>query len=74
VATSTIPALKRQLRAALAARAGLAGVQVSYGAPFPLPEPEWLWVADVSGQQVAAALGQQRREETYTLTCSSRTR
>jgi hypothetical protein len=68
VATSTIPALKRQLVAALKARSGLAGIQVSYGAPFPVPEPEWIWVADVSGQQVAAALGQQRREETYTLT------
>ncbi|MEZ5101169.1 MAG: hypothetical protein R3C15_15485 [Thermoleophilia bacterium] len=67
MATSTVPTLKANLQARLQARVGLAGVQVSYGAPFPMPEPEWIWLADVEGEQEPAALGRQRRSETFRL-------
>lgn len=67
MAASTIPAFKAALATALRARANLATVQVSYGAPLPSPADEFIWLADVEGEQEAAALGAQRREEIYDL-------
>lgn len=68
MAASTIPAFKAALATALRARANLANVQVSYGAPLPAPADEFVWLADVEGEQEAAALGAQKREEIYELT------
>jgi hypothetical protein len=67
MATSTIPALKKNLTAQLAANAGLTGVQVSYGAPIPNPGREYIWLGDVEGDDVPAALGRNRHAETYNL-------
>lgn len=67
MAVSTIPAFKAALAAALRSRANLANVQVSYGAPLPSPADEFVWLADIEGEQEAAALGAQRREEIYEL-------
>lgn len=64
---SSIPAFKAALLAALQARSNLKGVQVTYGGPWPFPEPEWIWLAGVTGNQAAAAVGNQRREERYQL-------
>lgn len=64
---SSIPAFKAALFTALQARPNLATVQVTYGGPWPMPEGEWIWLAGVSGQQEAAAIGNQRREERYRL-------
>jgi hypothetical protein len=67
MSTSTIPALKAALVTRLDADAGLDGVQVSYGIPAPAgPDREWVWVAGARGVQVTAAMGQRRREETWT--------
>lgn len=68
MASSTVPAFKAALAAALAARPALHDVQVAYGAPLPAPAREFLWLADVEGEQEPAALGAQRREESYLLT------
>jgi hypothetical protein len=68
MATSTIPALKSALKTQLAARANLAGVQISYGFPGPMPEVEYIWLADVKGKQEPATIGTRARDETYTLT------
>lgn len=69
VNASTIPTFKAALATHLAADGGLAGVQISYGLPFPSrPEREWVWLHDVdSWTQTAAAIGRQKREETYRL-------
>lgn len=67
MANSTIPAFKAALLTALQARAALSTVQVTYGAPLPSPADEYVWLADVDGEQEAAALGAQRREEFYEL-------
>jgi hypothetical protein len=66
VATSTVPAFKSALLAKLNARTNLKNVQVTYGPPLP-PSREWIWLGDVAGEQQTAALGNQRREETYDL-------
>lgn len=68
MATSTIPAFKAALLLALTNRAGLTGVQVTYGAPLPQPTREWIWLGDVDGQQDAAAFGHSRREEEFGMT------
>jgi hypothetical protein len=70
VAVSTIPALKDALYDAIVIDANVvaAAIQVAYGAPLPNPSRELIWLADVDGEQATAALGHQRREETYTLT------
>lgn len=68
MSTSTIPAFKAALLTQLQARAGLTGVQVSYGYPGPLPEPEYIWLADVSGSQQLAQMGRRSREEDFSLT------
>lgn len=72
MASSTIPALKAALVARLAADASIvaAGVQVTYGDPYPAPiADEWIWVGSTNSTpgESAAALGMQRREERYTL-------
>src|SRR5438128_122383 len=68
MATSTIPAMKAALRTQLAGRVGLNGVQISYGYPGPVAETEYLWLADVKGEQKAATIGTRARDERYTLT------
>lgn len=64
---STVPALLAGLKAALEARPGLAGVQISNDAPFPVPEADWIWLSDVVGVEESARLGNQRRREWYGL-------
>lgn len=68
MATSTIPALKAALQSQLEARTGLIGVQVSYGYPGPLPEPEYIWLGDAHGSQQLATAGNRARDERYQLT------
>lgn len=68
MATSTIHAVKLALRAALAARPALVGVQVTYGSPLPSPQPEFIWLGDAAGEQEARALGKQARREIQSLT------
>lgn len=63
---STAPAFKAALLTALGARAGLAGVTISYGAPLSAPR-EFIALADISGEQEFATLGALRKNETYTL-------
>lgn len=65
--TSTIPAFKAALFAALLARPALADVQVSYGSPNPNPRPEFIWLHDVDGAQEARALGRLARREDMSL-------
>jgi hypothetical protein len=68
VATSTIPTTKANLVTQLQARAGLAGVQVSYGPPLPNPQREYIWVGDVTGvQEFAAMAAPNQRHEQYTV-------
>lgn len=69
MSTSTIPAFKADLVARLQADGGLSGVNVVYGPPQPsvLAGDEWVGVGNVSTNQIAAALGQLRREEVYTV-------
>jgi len=64
---STIYAMKGAFIDRLKARAGLAGVTVSWSVPTEAPGPDWILVDKAIGNQEAAALGQQRREEEYTL-------
>jgi hypothetical protein len=63
---STAPAFKDALFDALAARNGLSGVTVSYGAPLQGPR-EFIALGDISGSQQFAALGALAKDETYTL-------
>lgn len=66
MATSTIPAFKAALLTRLQADAGLTGVDLSYGVPFPrTPDREWVWLGNAEGEQETAAMGQRRREETW---------
>lgn len=67
MATSTIPTLKAALLEQLSARPGLHGVNVTWGISTSSPGSEWIWLGDTDGEQRAAALGAQRREETYDL-------
>lgn len=66
MASSTVPAVKQALVDLLAARAALAKVQVSYGAPAS-PGRELIWVGDAAGDQTFAALGVNHRDEEYTI-------
>ena len=70
MAVSTIPAAKDALYDLIVADASVvaAKVQVSYGWPSPHQARELIWIGDVEGEQNAAALGKQRREETYKMT------
>lgn len=67
MATSTIPAVKAALVAAFQARPALSGVQVTWGVPHDAIAREWICVGDVEGRQDSAAIGQQRRDEEYTV-------
>jgi hypothetical protein len=68
MATSTIPALKANLRTQLAARGGLTGVQISYGAPLPATQREFIWLGDVNGEQeYGTYAAPNARHEQYTL-------
>lgn len=68
MAVSTIPVFKAALLAQLQARAGLAGVSVTYGYPGPTAETEWVWLADVRGEQHLMVMGSRSRDESYELT------
>lgn len=63
---STAPAFKAALLTALQARTGLSGVTLSYGAPLQGPR-EFIALGDISGSQEFAALGAERKDETYIL-------
>lgn len=66
MATSTLWAAKGALVDRLSARPGLVGVEVTWGVPAGDLPDEWILVGDVDpSEQAAAALGAQRREETY---------
>lgn len=67
LATASLPLVKGALRDALKLRAGLSGVQVSWGVPGE-PMPELILIGDASGDQGAVSLGQRHREENYNLT------
>jgi hypothetical protein len=67
-----VPAVKNALYDRLAARAGLAGVLVSYGPPFPKPGREFVWVADgpstdYTQEQIGAGPAPHQRKEDYVL-------
>lgn len=69
MASSSIPAVIDALVARLQSYPGLSGVQVTDGEPIN-PEPEFLWIADASGEQRPAhATGTQSRDEEYDLDC-----
>lgn len=63
MATSTIPTLKANLKTLLAARGGLSTVQINYGPPAIGMEREYIWLADVEGEQQFAAMGTLNYEE-----------
>ena len=65
MATSTVPTLKSNLKTQLAARGGLSGVQIAYGPPSVGMEREYIWLGDVEGDQLFAAMAapNQRQEE-----------
>jgi hypothetical protein len=67
MASSTVPAFKARLKTNLLGRAGLTGVQVTHGPPLPVPEPEFIWLADAKGTQDFMTAAAQRDEE-YDLT------
>lgn len=63
MATSSIPTVKGALLEHLSA--ALPDVQVTWSTPTDGPGPEWVRIGNVIGDQDAAALGRQRREERY---------
>lgn len=63
--TSSIPAVKAALVTRYQARAGLVGVQISYGWPKGTPQKEMLIVGGVKGEQQWAALGKRAKDELY---------
>lgn len=64
--TSAIPAVKEalydQITAALPST-----VSVTWGVPREAPQREWVLIGNVTGIQRAAAIGRQRRAETFTV-------
>lgn len=66
--TTTIPAYKSALVAALQARSALSAVQVSYGHPGDVQRTETIYVGDTRGTQepVAIKATPTLRDETYT--------
>jgi len=68
MATSTIPTMKANLKTLLSARAGLTGVQISYGPPSVGTQREYIWLGDVEGEQTYAAMAAaNQRYENYEL-------
>lgn len=68
MATTTTVAMKDALITRLANRANLAGVSVSWFVPTYEPNRDWIMVDNIEDdRQEPAAIGQQRREESYTL-------
>lgn len=70
MSTTTLPTVKAQLVAVLAARAGLAGVQVSAVWPGKeSTEQESVWLGDARGRRdyPVVRAGRKPRDETYTL-------
>lgn len=67
LATASLPLVKGGLRDALKLRAGLSGVQVSWGTPGE-PMAELILIGDAAGDQQVKTMGQRHREENYTLT------
>lgn len=70
MATSTIPAVKAAVVAGLQALTGVGGplenVEVTWSVKGP-PGRDWIMVGNVTGRQASAAIGQQSRDEVYTL-------
>jgi hypothetical protein len=65
--STTQPSLKANLRDLLKLRSGLEGVQISWGFPKS-PANEFILMGDIHDDgEATGALGNQRREETYTL-------
>jgi len=75
MATSTQPALKANLFAALQAWAGLKGVQIAYGWPTKKPAKEFLILGDIldDGETTAQLGTRHPREEHYTLLVTIKT-
>lgn len=69
--TSSIPAVIDALYTRLKARPGLSAIQVTDGYPTN-PESEFLWIADATGRQDPASIGQQARNEEYDLALIAR--
>lgn len=67
--SSTVVTVKKAMVTTLQARAGLAGIQVSYAHPGDKLEPDSIWMGDVRGHHEIAALraGRKVRNEEYTL-------
>jgi hypothetical protein len=63
--TSRVPFFLAALLELLQARPGLTKVQVTWGQPAGEPQKEWLMLGNVDGDQTAAAMGRQRREEIF---------
>lgn len=68
MATSTIPAFKAALLTALQARAGLSGVQVTYGWPSGQVKRESIMLGGVTGTQEFRTVGATQKMENYSLT------
>lgn len=66
--TSTIPAVKAALVTRYQARAGLTGVQISYGWPKGAPQKEMLIVGGVKGEQQWGPMGRRAKDELYDVT------
>jgi hypothetical protein len=67
MATSTIPAFKSALLSRLQARAGLSGVQVTYGWPTGSVKRESIMLGGATGTQEFRTIGATQKMETYTL-------
>lgn len=68
MATSTIPAVKAAIFELLRARPGLAGVQIEWDRPSDdAMQHEAMWFLGARQTQKAEAMGNQRRDETFTL-------
>ena len=67
--SSTVAAVKTAIITALAARAGLAGVQVEYADPAKHRQDELIYFGNTRGRHEIAAIraGRKPRNETYTL-------
>ena len=67
--SSTVPTVRAQLVTRLAARAGLAGVQVSQYHPGDQVQPEAIFTGKVTGRHDISSIkaGRKNRDETYDL-------